>query len=305
MAVDTTPLLVRRTSLLAKIETTTGTAISLADTDGAFNAYNVRWIPNVEIVERLAQAGLGTLASIHGMEMAGIDFEIDFVGKGSSGAPTWATTFLTTSGFNASGGVFTTGYAASQPTLTLGAYFDGVKHAIAGAVGSVVIPYRTGFPTRLQFSYMGKMVADADVALVTPVGLSTLPPRLAGNSVTFGSYAPKLSSVQISVNNTIEPREDQSDSTAIRSCVIVDRRILVTADPEDDLAANRAWYTLMTGHTSESMSLPIGTAANNTITAACTSNLQWTAIPTGERGGKRTREVSGQINNDGLSITFT
>lgn len=305
MAVDTTPKLTRRTSVLAKTETTTGTAIALADTDGAFNAYNITYNPDIAIEERLGQAGWGVLASIHGTRYATIDFEVDLAGKGSSGAPTWASTLLGACGFTASGSIFTTGYNASQPTLTIGCYLDGVKVAIAGAAGSVTFPLRTGFPCRARFSFMGKVVADSDVAIVTPTGLSTKPPTFANNAVTFASYTPKLSSLEIAVVNTLSMREDPADDTGARSCVIVDQRINITADPEFQLVADRDWYTLLTGHTAENLSVAVGTAANNTMTFAGTSALQWTQIPFGERNGMRTRQVTGQIVGGAMTLTFS
>src|SRR5689334_12752996 len=101
MAVDTTPMLLRRRSLLAKIETTTGTAISLANTDGAFNVYNPVYTPNIQIEQRPAQASFGQIQAVHGTRFADIEFDADIVGAGASGAPGWASTLLVACGFNA------------------------------------------------------------------------------------------------------------------------------------------------------------------------------------------------------------
>lgn len=305
MAVYATPKLKRRECVLAKTETTTGTAISLSGSDGAFNAYNITYNPDIAIEERLGQSGWGILKSVHGTRFGTVEFEADLVGNGASGVASWATTLLLACGFTASGGVFTTGYSASQPTLTIGFYADGSSHLLAGAAGSVTFPLRAGFPCRAQFSFTGKLVADADTALPTPDGNSNLPPRFASNAVTFGSYTPRLSTLEIAVNNTLQMREDPADATGARSCVITDQRIAITADPELDTVSSRDWYTLLTGHTAENLSAAVGASANNIMTFAGTSALQWTAIPIGERNGLLTRQVTGQIIGGAMTLTFT
>lgn len=301
MAADSTPLLRRRSTLLVKTETTTGTAETLAAADGAINVYNMQWTPDVPTEERQDQASFGRLASIHGTRTATVEFETDLAG---TELDLMATTLLPACGFTAAANVLSLAYSAAQPTVTIGCYYDGVKLAIAGAAGSVSFPLRAGFPCRARWRFLGKIVADADVALVVPTAYNTAPPRWAGNNVTFGSYTPRLSSLTIDVNNTLVMREDPADAAGVRACVIVDRLPTVTADPEMSLVATRNWYNMLTNHTEEALSVAIGTAVDNTITIA-SNNLQWTQIPLGERNGLLTRQVTGQLNQDSLSLTFT
>lgn len=306
MAVDATPKLAVRESLLAKIETTTGTAESLVADDGKFNIYNIRHTYEIPSEERPAQASFGSLESVTGERYASIEFESDFCGSGTSGAvPDWATTFLVACGFTRSSAVFSLAYNASQPTLTIGYYQDGVKFAIAGAAGTVKIPLRTGMPARLQWKFTGKVVADADVALVTPTAFNTLPPRFAGDAVTFGSDTPYLSQLEIDVANTLVMRPYQADLTGGRACIITGRNINVTADPELQLVATRDWYTKLTTNATETLSAAVGVTANNIITIA-SSYLQWTEIAKGSaRNGLSVRNCKGALRRDSLSLTFS
>ncbi len=305
MAVDSTPLLKRRMTLLAKTETTTGTAITLAAANGAFNVWNPVYTPDIQIEQRPAQAGFGQLPAADGTRFATLEFDVDVAGAGASGAPLWASTLLTACGFNASGGTYTVGYNAAQPTVTLGLYSDGFFESIAGAAGSVTFPLRAGFPCRAHFRFMGKIIAPSDVALVTPTAFTSQGPRFANDALTFGAFTPKVSQMEIQVNNTLTMREDPADLTGARSCVITDRQLVVTADPEASLVSGRDWYTLITAHTEETMSVALGTLANNTMTFTSTSKMQWTSAPAGDRNGLITKQVTGQLNSDTLVLTFS
>jgi hypothetical protein len=307
MAVDTTPKLNVRQTLLAKIETTTGTAIALAAGDGQMNVYNVQHSYDIPMEARPGQAGYSKLESVAGTQYASIEFDCDLTGGGASATyPAFATTLLLACGFGQASNVFSLGYQSSQPTLTMGCYIDGVKFAIAGAAGTVKFPLRAGFPCKtMHFKFMGKVVADSDVALVTPTAFNVLPPRFAGNTLSIaGSYTPYISQIEIDVNNTLQLRPYQADSTGASACYIVDRTPQITLDPELQLVATRDWLTKLTGYTTESLSVAVGTSAQNIITFASTY-AQWLDVGLGDRNGYKTRQVKGQLCRDSFSITFT
>lgn len=305
MAVDTTPKLKVRQSLLAKIETTTGTAEALVADDGDYNIYNVRHSYDIQLQERPGQAGYGKLETITGTRFGAIEFECDLSGSGTTGPPPWASVFLPACGFNVSSGIFTAGYNASQPTITIGDYVDGVKFALAGCAGTVRFPLVSGMPARAMFRFIGKLVVDADVALVTPTAITVLPPRFAGNTLLVaGAYTPYINSLEIDVNNTLEIRPFQGDTTGGRACIITDRKPLISMDPELQLVATRDWLGILLAHTKEAFSCAIGTVANNILTFT-SSSAQWTEVPLGERNGLVSRDVKGHFCSDDLVATFT
>src|SRR4051812_1535508 len=85
----------RQRVLAAKIETTQGTAVSLAGADGAFNVYDVTIDADIPMTERKGQGSMSKLASVPGTRAGSLKFKLDVYGSGSANtSPTWATTFL-------------------------------------------------------------------------------------------------------------------------------------------------------------------------------------------------------------------
>lgn len=313
MAVDTFPLVQDQRLIAAKIETTTGTAETLAAADGAFNAYMTSdGIEDLtEVIQRQGEGSSSMLPSVPGARWGRLAFAVDLVGSGGAGQPGWATTLLLACGLNNSSGTFSPITGETQAdTVTLGYYVDGLLQSLAGAMGTFTIPLVTGQPSRVEFEFWGVIQTESDTALLAPTFPTVIPPRWAGTTNTYDSYALKASRATFTLNNDVQPREDPSVAAGIRSAVIVHREPSVELDPEASLVATKNWQTMFYASTEGALSLVIGTAANNIITIASTK-AQVVACPMANRNGIMTRNLRLQLNRNGstydsdFTIVFT
>jgi len=263
----TTPLLRRRRVLAAKIETTPGTAESLAGSDGLFNVYDTEVQPSVEMAQRPGQGGFGMLRPVAGARSGTVSFRIDLTG--GDPLPAWATTFLPACAYVATGDVYTPvsaapGTAAGVKTLTIGSYQDGLLKMLRGCMGNAVFTFVAGMPISVVFTFTGLWVDPIDAAMVAPNYPSVLPPRFANAGLTIGGslWSPKISQMTFDMGNEVILREDPSDITGYCTALVTDRLPSGTIDPEASLVATRDTYGDWLDSTESALSLSCGQAGN-------------------------------------------
>jgi hypothetical protein len=284
MAVDTVKI-DRIRVLAAKVETTTGTPISLSGTDGQFIVLNPSMTADDPVNEREAQAGLGMYPSVPGAQGGRLTFEVELTGSGASGTvPPWATTFLPACGMTNTTGTFA--FASSNVTLTFGLYEDGLLRILSGARGNYTISAKSGNPVRVQFEFMGKYQLHTDVSILSPTFPTVIPPVFANSTFTLGAYAPILSQFDLTPGNEVTMRESGAagDTLGYRAAAIVGRKPSLTLDPEAVAVATKDWRALTAASTQLALSIVIGSTANNIITIA-SSTCQVTGSSRGNRNG--------------------
>ncbi len=289
-------LLAKKRILGAKIETTTGTAISLSGTNATFNVYDLVANPNIEFIERMGQGSFGRLPSVEGKQAGTFRFKTDLIGGAS--APAWMSTFLPACGWVDSTGTFSPKTlpptdAGGVHTLTLGAYIDGVYKQIHGAMGTWEIELITGQPGFISFDFQGIWDAITDVALVTPTYVTVKPPRFASATLTAGAYSPKVGSVKISSGNVLYLRPDVTASGLFCACV-ADRKPMVSMDPESDTVANRDTYGIMRALTTAALTCTWGSTGNQLSIAG--PSLQIVNAQETSRNGVQADNVDWQCN---------
>jgi hypothetical protein len=305
-------LLDRQRLFAAKVESTVGTAETLANADGAFNAFDARIQPTIERGRRRGQSAASDIPHVHGARGGTCTLRTDLVGSGTSGsAPLWASTLLEACGFAQSGLVYTpeTG-GGSAKTLTTGVYLDGRRKILVGTVFDCVINFVSGQPVQMEWNGIGQWGAPTDVALLTPTYPTTIPPRFASATLTVGGTAYKISQCQIAFNNVMTLRPDATDATGIHAGIVVDRDIQFSFDPEASLIADQDWHGDWIAHTEAALAITVGSATGNTIAFAA-PKMQIIDVQEGEREGLTTDNVVFQCNrsaaagDDELSITLT
>lgn len=308
-------LLTRQRVLLAKVEGTAGTAESLADADGAFNIYSEGPIITNEtgVSERPGQSTFSRLQSIPTGYTGRARFSTDLVGKGASGVPDWASTFLVACGMVATGSsyAFVTGSATAK-TLTIAEYVDGVVRKLAGCVGTFEIELNAGQHGRINFDFIGVYQTDADAALPTPNYPAILPPRFANTSaVTFDSQTPVIASARFAAGNVLKLREDASKTAGFIAGIITDRIPTFALDPELTVVATKNWLTSFTASTAASLACVVGTASNNIITITMPKAQITTAPGRADRDGVAVTTLEGiatrnaDAGDDEMTIAFT
>lgn len=318
MATDR-PLIRRRRIFACEVETTTGTAVSITDSSGAYNAWDVELTPDITMSEREQSGTLSMLSAIPGPRRATMSLKTHMHGNGASGAATWASTLLKACGFTNSGAVYSP-TSTGQTSLTMASMEDGRIMSMAGAMGTCTMTFTAGQPVEMQWDFTGKMFEPQAQTLISPTRPTVVPPRFATGTLTMGGSAiGKVSQLTIALNNEVVLREDatanddagrSNNGTGYHAAYIVRRDITVTMDPEAVAFGTKNWYEDWMDGDVLALSLAVGTASNNTMTIAM-PKLQPHNVAPGDRNGLMVDSITSKptansdTGDDEMSITFS
>jgi len=303
-------LLARKRVLAAKIETTVGTAISLAGSDAAFNVFDATIQPTIEFVSRMGQAAFGSITGSVGQASGTLTFRTELFGDGAGGVPGWASTLLPACGFTNSAGTFSPKSEApgsNVKTLTMGLYIDGTFKSIRGAVGNCVVTIVPGKPVDLNWTFTGAWVTPTDVAILAPTYPTLLPMRATSATVTIAAVTPCFSSMTIDFGNVITPRTCSASVNGLHSFIITNRLPVGAIDPESKLVATYAPYSDWITPVERVLTATLVDSTDEiTFTG---SKFQLTNVQEAEREGLQTDTLTYQLNrgnsgNDELTILF-
>ena len=305
-------LLLKKAVLGGKIESTIGTAETLAAADCTINAYNVVINPETEVEQREGQGGFGKLASIPGARRGRATFSVDLAYDGSA-VPAWASTYLPACGLVLSTATYkprTEVPGSNVKTATIAAFVDGVRRQIYGAVGNARFILPTGRMGRIEFDFQGVYSDEADVAIPSSINyVNTLPLRVSGGATSWASSNICLESATIDLGNVITARECSTSAAGIDSFVITDRNIRVTGNPESKLIATQNRYGQFRDSTEGILSFTIAGPTTSTVVFSM-PKAQIVSKPMGDRNGIMIDQIEWQANknvdtaDEELSFTF-
>lgn len=293
------PLLSKQRVLAAKAEAVIGTAEALVAADAEFNIFDPSLTPNIEMNQREGQSSLSMLPSVTSRRGAEATFENELHGSGVvATAPDWADTFLLACGFKKAGLVFTpeTGSPTAQ-TITLGMFEDGRFRSMSGAMGNLVMRFRSGDPVRLAWTFAGVWEIPVDAAILAPTYPTILPPRFASATLDIDSKSYKISNLEINLNNVTPLREDPTTASGLCSAFIPERRVTFTVDPEAELLASQDWFDEWITHQEVALQIVVGSAADNTMTIDIPKSQLMNVQP-GDREGGMIDALEFQANRD-------
>lgn len=283
-----------RSVMAVKIEGTAGTAESLTNAEGAFNAYDAEATPNISMSLREGQGTPSPLLAIPGLRMGQIRYETDFYT-----APAWEAHLAAAGLKEGSADVWApSSVAADQKTATVGRYLDGKVYRLKGAMADILIMLRAGVPTRMRWLWTGPIdVWGTDAALLTPTYPLTAAstPRWAASTLTLGGVAIKVSAIDIGLNNQIAPLEDATVAAGAYRGWIASRAIGGTMDPEEELAATRDDHGNWLTPTELALSIAYAT------TSISIPKLQFINLPQGERSGASVLNATFQANRNAVA----
>lgn len=305
-------LLLKKSVLGAKIETSIGSAEALANTDCTINCYNVVINPELEFEERQGQGGFGRLASIPGARRGRATFSVDLAYDGAA-VPAWAATFLPACGLVLSTATYkprTEAPGTNVKTLTIAAFIDGVRRQIYGAVGNARFVLPTGRMGRVEFDFQGVYSDESDTAIPSSINyVNTLPLRVGGGAASWAGSTVCMEAATIDLGNVITARECQTTAAGIDSFVVTDRNIKVTGNPESKLIATQGRYAQFRDMTEGALSFTIAGPTASTLVFSM-PKAQIVAKPMGDRNGIMVDQLEWQANknvdlsDEELSIVF-
>lgn len=309
------PLLKRVRVLGAEVESTLGTATSLGNTDGLFNAWDVQIQPEIEFEHRERQGGFSPLSGVTNARAGVATFKTEVYGA-SSAAP-WATVLLSGCGFVETTGTFAPVSAApvassgNARTLTIGAFVNGSLRMIRGAMGTCKFTFNTGKKIIAEWTFRGIWVPPIDSAIIAPTYPTTAPLVYKGATVTVGAVAIPHRELVIDLGREVVLREDPSDASGWAYAMVVGGKVVGSIDPERPLIATKDHHGIWIAHTEEAFSCSVpGTGSNNTVVWAG-PKFQTTNIQEADRNNIDIDSIEFQLNgssaagNDELTIDTT
>jgi hypothetical protein len=204
-----------------KAETTQGTAVACTATDFLL-AENIEVDIQPEFLERNPQRiTFDTLAHVVGKKTVTVKFKHELKGTGTAGTVTTSFTPLDAAiqacGFSS---VFGTGIGTYAPlttaisnflrfkTVSIEVFIDGLKHIIAGCVGTFKISAEVNKIPTIEFTFYGTYAAPSDTAFGTFTPLTVVPVVWQNSTILVHGTALNIKKWEIDCGNKIELDED-------------------------------------------------------------------------------------------------
>jgi hypothetical protein len=287
-------LLRRRSVFAAKVEGTIGTAESLTAAEGVFNVMGLTIQPNIAVEEREGQGGFNYNKSVPGIRSGTATFSTEAYYDGSN-IPPWATVLLPGCGWVNSSGTFSPkslGPGTDVKTLTIGGYVDGVYRVLAGCMGTFTIDLPTGRMVKFNWTFQGKWINPTGAALIEPTFPTvTTPMRMAAGSVSWDSTNICTENVTVDAGNEVILRECAGELGGIKSALVVNRKPMITANPEMVLVATQNRHSHWLTMDADSLVITTGGSDENRLVITATK-AQIQNIQQGERSGLLTDEIT-------------
>lgn len=258
--------------LLSKLESTYGTAPTIAGTD-AILVRNLDITPlQADAVEReLIRGYMGNYDVLLANQRVELTFEVEFAGSGAAGtAPKWDAIMRACGNSSTTVASTSVTYAPrsdSFESCTIDYYLDGVRHRLTGCRGSFSISAEVGAIPVISFSMVGIYNAPTDTANPTTTYSDQNSPVIFKNgnttSFTLFSYAGALQSFSFEQSNTVVYRELVGGTKEV---LITDRRPNGTIVLEAELMATHNFFTDATGTSTGTNTFQHGQSAGNIVT---------------------------------------
>ena len=311
------PLLKEKTILAAKVETTIGTAETLADAQAVFNAYNITINADIEVEEREGAGAFNRLAGVPGRRGGSLSFTTDVEYDGTASMPEWAGVLLPMCGWVESSQVYTPRTEApgdNVKTGTLAVYEDGLKKTLAGAMGTFRFVCPSGRKAYIEWEFQGVWQAVVDATILAGASLPTdTTVRYASATTTFAGTSLCVEQITFDAGNNIIMRECATTDGGYISALITDRYPTITANPEATLVATDNpygdWLAGTQGALSVALDGPAPVSTTSTITLSA-PKAQIETIAEGDRDMMLIDDITwrcqknGGTNDQELSITF-
>ena len=301
--------------LAAKIETTVGTAIALANADVIYGAYDVMIQPNIDFVKRDAQVSGSQAPGTLGAYGGTATFKTELRGDGAAGTPAWASVLLPACGYTVTTGTFSPVTAApgsAVKTITIGSYQGGKKKFLRGAAGTFKVNMVAGQRIEIEWTFTGVWQAPADVAMLTNAATYGTALRFANSTFTIAAGAVTcVDTLSIDAGNGVSLLScpTPSDGSGLHSAIVGTRGVMISMDPEAKLAATEDTHGLWLAGNEQAFSLAV-TDGTDTITFAA-PKIQRMNVQEADRSDVETDQIEFQANmsaaagDDEFTIDFS
>lgn len=273
---------IRKTAILAKVETTAGTDASPAGATDALLVSDVSITPlDAQNVDRnLIRAFFGASEQLVGVASVKASFTVELAGSGTAATPpAWGQILLACATSEAllaaPNRVEYSPATDSLKTVSIYYHDDGVLHKLLGSMGNCKLSAKVGERPTLQFEVTGldgAMTATANPAVTLtawrkPVVMTkanvvdiTLGGTYATGAITGGTVYPSTG-LELDFGNAVNFSAMLSEETVD----ITDRQSAGTVQFSLTAAQEVSFMATVKANTTQSLALQIGTAAGNKI----------------------------------------
>ncbi len=307
-------ILVERTLVLAKLETTYGTDANPSPSTDFVAVRDVSVTPDVTYLDPGAQDGsLSPRSGRIGSRSVTVSFTHDLQMNPTSPNTPPIDAFLRACGLGASTDSTSpsTTYAPIStgfPSATIYVYFDGLLWKIVGARGTVTLNFTAGEFATLEFTFHGRYLPPVDMTFpATWTDPGGAPLVCVGGTVTWNNTPLHVETVTLDVGNDIQLYPSISAEHGVYEAAIVNRDPSGTINPEMTAVATMDWHSLMFTPTLQKLEVQLSDESGNTVTLAV-PKAQITEIGHGDRNGIRTWDITYKpirtSGDDEFTVTF-
>ena len=311
--------LTRKKFLIAKSESTYATDPSPVGGSDAIQVTNVEVTPiesdNVQSGTLQGFIGNSTRGTLVANKRVSITFDVELAGSGAAGTAPAFGPLLKSCGLSetivASTSVTYAGVSSSFSSATIYCFYDGTRHKITGARGTVSFNLTAGsFPTA-SFSMIGIYNDPDDTSLSETFTVANQAAALEINdtnvtTATFhGETSVRLESLDFALNNNVTYRETVSS----KEVLITDRAPGGTAVIEAPAVGTTDYFAKATAVATGNSSFVVGATAGNIMTLTM-AQTDITGVSYGDTNGVVTLSMPylalpTTAGNNELSLVFT
>jgi hypothetical protein len=283
-------MLIRKTTLLAKVETTYGTDATPTPEANAILCKNPDpRATGEELVRDNVRSTLGPLAHVIGEKYGEVKFSTELKGSGSAGVAPEIGPLFRACAFKET--VVESTSVAYDPdsggddSLTIYVYRDGLLYKLTGCRGTAEVDLSAGKYGEIAWTFQGIWNDPVDAALVDGTYAAVQPPVVFSAALSIGGYAAVCTKLALNLANSLAQRRDMNHANAIREIAITgwnDRG--GSFDPEAALEAAHPFYANWKNGVQAALTCTVGgTAGNRCVVSA--PKAQYKSIGPGERDG--------------------
>tara|TARA_A100000172_G_scaffold7962_1_gene4395 strand:+ start:965 stop:1906 length:942 start_codon:yes stop_codon:yes gene_type:complete len=311
--------LTRKTTLLAKIESTYGTNPSPVGGSNAIQVTDIEVTPmdndNVEVPTFQGFLGNSTRGTILANKRVSVSFGAELSGSGARGTASALSPLLKSCGLSetivGSTSVTYAPVSASFSSCTILCFYDGTRHVLTGCRGTATITMAAGQFASLQFEFTGIYNDPDSTAMSGTFTVANQAAALEVNNTNIttatlhGATSQRIESFDLALNNEVSYKETVSS----KEVLIVDRVPGGTAVIEAPVRSSTDYFQRAKDTATANSQIVLGATAGNIVTVNV-PQTDITGITYGDTAGVRSLNLPylakpTTAGNNELSIVMT
>ena len=311
--------LTRKKFLIAKIESTYGTDPTPVGGSDAVQVTNLEVTPiesdNVQAAAFQGFLGNSTRSTLVANKRVSVTFDVELAGSGTAGIAPAFGPLLKSCGLSettvADTSVTYAPVSSSFDSATIYCFYDGTRHKITGARGSVSFNLTAGQFATASFNFIGIYNAPDDTALSGTFTVANQAAALEVNDTNlttatfFGETSQRIESFDLALNNELIYKETASS----KEVLITNRAVGGTAVIEAPAVGTTDYFADAVGVSTASSSMVLGATGGNIVTLTA-AQTDITGVSYGDTNGVISLSMPylalpTTAGNNELSLAFT